>query len=36
MRNRIGAHRGWTPTSQAELEREIAAGSPYWARFGAS
>jgi len=29
MRNRIGAERGWGPTSQAEFEREIAAGSLY-------
>jgi probable LLM family oxidoreductase len=29
MRNRIGAERGWGPTSRAEYEREIAAGSLY-------
>jgi probable LLM family oxidoreductase len=29
MRNRIGAERGWPPTSRAEFEREIAAGSLY-------
>jgi probable LLM family oxidoreductase len=29
MRNRIGAERGWPPTSRAEYEREIAAGSLY-------
>jgi probable LLM family oxidoreductase len=29
MRNRIGAERGWGPTSRAEFEREIAAGSLY-------
>jgi alkanesulfonate monooxygenase SsuD/methylene tetrahydromethanopterin reductase-like flavin-dependent oxidoreductase (luciferase family) len=29
MRNRIGAERGWSPTSRAEFEREIAAGSLY-------
>ncbi len=27
MRNRIGAERGWPPTSRAEFDREIAAGS---------
>lgn len=29
MRNRIGAERGWGPTSRAEFEREIAAGALY-------
>jgi probable LLM family oxidoreductase len=29
MRNRIGAERGWPPTSPAEFEQEIAAGSLY-------
>jgi probable LLM family oxidoreductase len=29
MRNRIGAERGWGPTSRAEFEREIAIGSLY-------
>ncbi len=29
MRNRIGAERGWPPTSRAEFEREVAAGSLY-------
>jgi probable LLM family oxidoreductase len=29
MRNRIGAERGWAPTSRGEFEREIAAGSLY-------
>jgi probable LLM family oxidoreductase len=29
MRNRIGAERGWGPTSRAEYEREIAVGSLY-------
>lgn len=29
MRNRIGAERGWGPTSSAEYEREIEAGSLY-------
>ena len=29
MRNRIGAERGWGPTSRAEYEREIEAGSLY-------
>jgi probable LLM family oxidoreductase len=29
MRNRIGAERGWGPTSRAEFDREIAAGSLY-------
>ncbi len=29
MRNRIGAERGWGPTSRAEFEREIEAGSLY-------
>jgi len=29
MRNRIGAERGWPPTSRAEFEREIATGSLY-------
>ena len=29
MRDRIGAERGWGPTSHAEYEREIAAGSLY-------
>ena len=29
MRNRIGAERGWPPTSRAEFEREIEAGSLY-------
>ena len=29
MRNRIGAERGWAPTSRAEFEREAAAGSLY-------
>src|SRR6476660_2843317 len=29
MRNRIGAERGWPPTSRAEYDREIAAGSLY-------
>jgi probable LLM family oxidoreductase len=29
MRNRIGAERGWPPTSSSEFEREIEAGSLY-------
>jgi probable LLM family oxidoreductase len=29
MRNRIGAERGWGPTSRVEFEREIEAGSLY-------
>ncbi len=29
MRNRIGAERGWPPTSRAEFEREVAEGSLY-------
>jgi len=29
FRNRIGAERGWPPTSPAEFEREIEAGSLY-------
>jgi probable LLM family oxidoreductase len=29
MRNRIGAERGWPPTSPAEFDREIAEGSLY-------
>ena len=29
MRNRIGAERGWGPTSRAEYDREIASGSLY-------
>jgi alkanesulfonate monooxygenase SsuD/methylene tetrahydromethanopterin reductase-like flavin-dependent oxidoreductase (luciferase family) len=29
MRNRIGAERGWPPTSRAEFDREIASGSLY-------
>ena len=29
MRNRIGAERGWPPTSRAEFDREIAAGALY-------
>jgi probable LLM family oxidoreductase len=29
MRNRIGAERGWGPTSRAEYEREIESGSLY-------
>ena len=29
MRNRIGAERGWPPTSRAEFESEIAHGSMY-------
>jgi alkanesulfonate monooxygenase SsuD/methylene tetrahydromethanopterin reductase-like flavin-dependent oxidoreductase (luciferase family) len=29
MRNRIGSERGWPPTSRAEYEREIEAGSLY-------
>ena len=29
MRNRIGAERGWGPTSRMEFEREIAAGALY-------
>jgi probable LLM family oxidoreductase len=29
MRNRIGAERGWGPTSRAEFEREVAEGSLY-------
>lgn len=29
MRNRIGAERGWGPTSRAEFEREIETGSLY-------
>jgi probable LLM family oxidoreductase len=29
MRNRIGAERGWGPTSRAEFEQEIEAGSLY-------
>src|SRR5215210_5963430 len=28
-RNRIGAERGWAPTSRAEFEHEVAAGSLY-------
>src|ERR671911_1749032 len=28
MRNRIGAERGWGPTSRAEFDQEVAAGSP--------
>ena len=27
MRNRIGSERGWGPTSRAEFDREVAAGS---------
>jgi len=29
MRNRIGAERGWPPTSRAEFEREVESGSLY-------
>ncbi|MDQ3138384.1 MAG: LLM class flavin-dependent oxidoreductase [Gemmatimonadota bacterium] len=29
MRNRIGAERGWGPTSRAEFDREVAVGSLY-------
>ncbi len=29
MRNRIGAERGWGPTSKAEFEREVESGSLY-------
>lgn len=29
MRNRIGAERGWGPTSRAEFEREVETGSLY-------
>lgn len=29
MRNRIGAERGWGPTSRAEFDREAEAGSLY-------
>jgi alkanesulfonate monooxygenase SsuD/methylene tetrahydromethanopterin reductase-like flavin-dependent oxidoreductase (luciferase family) len=29
MRNRIGAERGWPPTSRAEFEREAVEGSLY-------
>ena len=29
MRDRIGAERGWPPTTRAEFEREIAGGSLY-------
>jgi probable LLM family oxidoreductase len=29
MRNRIGAERGWGPTSRAEFDREVDAGSLY-------
>jgi alkanesulfonate monooxygenase SsuD/methylene tetrahydromethanopterin reductase-like flavin-dependent oxidoreductase (luciferase family) len=29
MRNRIGAERGWAPTSRAEFEHEVTAGSLY-------
>ena len=29
MRNRIGAERGWPPTSRAEFEHEVAEGSLY-------
>jgi probable LLM family oxidoreductase len=29
MRNRIGAERGWGPTSRVEYEREVEAGSLY-------
>ena len=29
MRNRIGAERGWAPTSRAEFDREVAVGSLY-------
>jgi probable LLM family oxidoreductase len=29
MRNRIGAERGWGPTTRAEFEREVAEGSLY-------
>jgi alkanesulfonate monooxygenase SsuD/methylene tetrahydromethanopterin reductase-like flavin-dependent oxidoreductase (luciferase family) len=29
MRNRIGAERGWGPTSRAEFDREIDSGSLY-------
>jgi alkanesulfonate monooxygenase SsuD/methylene tetrahydromethanopterin reductase-like flavin-dependent oxidoreductase (luciferase family) len=29
MRNRIGAERGWAPTSRAEFDHEVAAGSLY-------
>ena len=29
MRNRIGAERGWSPTTRAEFDREIAEGSLY-------
>jgi alkanesulfonate monooxygenase SsuD/methylene tetrahydromethanopterin reductase-like flavin-dependent oxidoreductase (luciferase family) len=29
MRNRIGAERGWGPTSRAEFDQEVAVGSLY-------
>ena len=29
LRDRIGAERGWGPTSRAEFEREVEAGSLY-------
>ena len=29
MRNRIGAERGWGPTSRAEFDQEVAAGALY-------
>jgi len=29
MRNRIGAERGWPPTSRAEFDREVESGSLY-------
>jgi alkanesulfonate monooxygenase SsuD/methylene tetrahydromethanopterin reductase-like flavin-dependent oxidoreductase (luciferase family) len=29
MRNRIGGERGWPPTSRAEFEHEVTAGSLY-------
>jgi len=29
MRNRIGAERGWPPTSRAEFEQEVESGSLY-------
>jgi probable LLM family oxidoreductase len=29
MRNRIGAERGWSPTSRAEFDHEVVAGSLY-------
>jgi probable LLM family oxidoreductase len=29
MRNRIGSERGWGPTSRAEFDREVTAGSLY-------